>query len=356
MKLFKKVYNSPKAEKLCGRRLNFDEITLLNVLALRQKKNLPVSSAELQDLIRSRKHTYHSILKFFHLRGITEHRTQYVFIAPGHVDNRQRYYFLNPEVLAEVLSKEFPVVKLAKLDLTPIEGLEDNSILSDDVTKAIARNLGKLTLDIQQLKQAAIEMDTFLILRKFISKIKSVKKSKKTGRISHLLLQAGSKALRQFLLINGKKPLDFDMVSAHWQLLAERLAPADTAKVKKWLKTGFYEKVMQGTGLTDRETVKEKIQQVLTNKRIHPIARKIRNFVFAELPSLKPYCESVWKQGKTVQCKLQRMESNLMNGICRILDKQGKWFIPFYDGIWIEEDSLDLLKTLFGYFVFERKN
>lgn len=355
MEIKLKIFNSPEAEKLAGKPLNHLELNVLNILAIRQNKGQFVSSAELQDVIRSRKTTYKEILTSLWSHKIIVNRSGYNFIEPFHKDNRCRYFLLNPLVLKEVLSKAYPVAKAIALDLTPIQGLEDNSIISDDVTAATFRNLEKLTLDISKMENALIEMDTYLILRKFISKIKSVKKSKRTGRITHLLLQAGSKALREFLLINGRKPVDFDMVSAHWQFIAQKLAPEDTAKLTEWLTTGFYERVMVGTGIKNRKIIKGMIQQVLTNKRIHPTARKIRDFIFAELSSLKPYCQSVWKQGNTVQCVLQRMESTLINNICQKLDMQGRWFIPFYDGIWIEEESVELLKHLFWNYKFERK-
>ena len=347
-------YKSATAEELAGRNLTSAEIDLIQILAYCEEKESFISAAELQETFRGRQ-TYNGMLEFFLANRIINRRTNFIFKGVGHQDNRCRRFELNRAVLKEVLSKENPVFKFKNLDLTPIAGLVDNSIISDDVTAATFENLGKLTLDMVGLKTATIEMGTWLVLRRFISGIKSVKKSKKTGRISHILLQAGSKALREFLLINGKKPLDFDMVSAHWQFVAQNLAAQDAAKVNEWLAAGFYETVMAGTGLKDRTQVKKMSQQILTNKRIHPVAAKIRNFVFAELPSLKNYCESVWNTGSTMQCTLQRMESTLINSIGATLAAQGKWFVTFYDGLWIESESLPILEKMMGNYIFEQK-
>lgn len=349
------IYNSPKAEQLANRKLDYAEILLLNILAVYAKEKKRIPAEIMQDVVRSRKHTYTSIIEFFMDRGIIAGRSNFIFINKGNEANRCRHYSLNAAVLTEIAAKTTPIYKGVDLDLSPIDGLSDNSIIEDEVTRATFENLGELTLDLNKLGNAIIELDTYLILRKFVSKIKSVKKSKKTGRISHVLLHAGSKALRQFLLINGKKPLDFDMVSAHWQFVAEYLAPVDASKVHKWLTRGLYETVMEGTGLKDRTTVKKKIQQILTDKPIGRIAAKIKNFVFSELPSLQGYCESVWREGGTVQAHLQRMESNLINSICAKLALKNKWFVPFYDGIWIEADSLNILKGMMEGYIFEQK-
>jgi len=140
--------------------------------------------------------------------------------------------------------------------------------------------------------------------------------------------------------INGQKPLDFDMTAAHWQFILPHLSTVDGMILEDALNSGFYKWIMAGTGLQNRNTVKKMSQQVLTDKEIHPIAKRIKKFLFAELPSLELYCQGIWAKGKTVQCTLQTKESDFVNGVALALIKANKWVVTFYDGFWLDpQDS-----------------
>jgi len=353
-KLNLKLWLSKTAGKLCPGLDGFDYI-VVNYLAQCQIKKKSVSSAVLQDLIRTRGRTYLDIINKLESARIIIRYTGFVHDKENPENNRCRFYFLNYAVLREISAKTAYLTQAKQIDFDKALDVPDNSIINDELTLAILNNLKTLTLNKKKLNNAFIEVDSLVVLRKLVSGIFCVKQSHNTNRISHILLHAGSKAIREFMEINGKKPVDFDMSSAHWQFLLKKVSGTDSLILEEWLNNGFYEAIMTGTGLRNRNLVKKLCQQVITNKEIGNTAKRIQKYIFAELPSLKTYCESVWAKGKTMQGTLQTIESSVINAICRKLNDYGKWFVPFFDGVWIEKESVSLLKTLMGDYLFEQK-
>lgn len=352
------LFSSQLAEKKLRRSLTEDELTVLNYLATKDqgpnKPAKPAESAVMCDLVRGRKATYKEILDLFCAAKIVTFRSNFTFDPANRKDNRCRRILLDRGILQEVKSEK--IKHLKKVRLAPeVFDFEDVTDIKDPETQAVFDNLGKLTLDADALDKAQVSVEGLVIIRKFLAGVRAVKKSPKTGRISHLLLHAGSKAVRQFFKVEGEKPVDVDGKSFHWQLVAENLKGEDRKLLSAMVNTGFYESVMTGTGLTDRDEVKAKCQQVLTNKRIGRTACVIRAWLFDLLPSLKSYCESIWAQGKTVQATLQSIEAKYINRIVSDFTARGLWVIPFYDGLWVQQKDLpELFETAKDY-IFVQK-
>lgn len=349
--------SSQLAQKKLRRELTKHELVILNYLASKDqgaKQALPAESAVMADLIRSRKTTYKEILDLFCAAKIIRHRGKFVFNGKDRAGNKCRRILLDKGILQELKARK--IVSLKKITL-PTDGFDfrDASEVKDPETKAVLDNLSKMTLDLKALEEAHVDIEGLVIIRKFLAGIRNVRKSPRTGRICHLLLHAGSRAVRPFFRINLAKPADVDGKSFHWQLVSEHLSKEDSKKLTAMVNEGFYESVMRGTGIKDRDVVKKKSQQVLTNKSLGRVACKIREYLFSELPSLKTYCEWVWLSGKTVQGTLQALEAEFVNNVVTEFTRLGLWIVPFYDGVWVEQRDVPALFSLAKKYIFVRK-
>jgi hypothetical protein len=347
------LITSRAAEKRLRRQLNKNELLILNYLHSKGGKD-PCESAVMCDMVRSRLQSYKDILDLFCHSRIIKFRGKYHYDKHDFAGNFCRRIALNDDIVADLKAKKNVVKKEVKMSAEAFD-FEDTSLVIDRTTQAVFNNLSKLEIDQEALDKAVVNVEGFIILRKFVAGIRNVKKSNKTGRISHLLLNAGSKQVRSIFRIKGEKPADIDGKSFHWQLIKRHLSINDRVKLDEIIDKGFYESIMAGTGVTDRTLVKRKSQQVLTNKRIHKTAIIIREWLFAQLPSLQSYCKKVWASGRTVQATLQGMEAEYINALVDDFDRMGKWIIPFYDGVWVEQGDAELFLTMAEQYIFEVK-
>jgi hypothetical protein len=352
------LFSSKLAEKKLRRPLKENELIILNYLASKdqgpRKEALPAESAVMCDLVRARTTDYKSILDLFCFAKIIRHKSGFVFDQVDRAGNRCRRILLDQGILQEVKSQKVKVLKKINLKKESFD-FKDVSEVKDKETRAVLENLGRMTLDYAALERAQIGIESLVIVRKFLAGIRNVKKSPRTGRISHLLLHAGSKAVRPFFRIEGECPVDIDGKSFHWQLVAEELDSADRDTLLDMVNTGFYESIMLGTGIEDRDVIKRKSQQVLTNKRLGKQACAIRTWLFEMLPSLKTYCQSIWAKGTTVQATLQTIEAKYINKIVSDFADRGLWIVPFYDGIWVRQQDLETLFDAAKDYIFVQK-
>lgn len=350
-----KISKSKTAAEFLRRDLTKAELVVLNYLALMAHRKNSVKAKDLDDWVRG-KQTYKSILNNFENRGIIVWKSNFIFDPENPKNNRCRRYALYTPIQKEILAAKTTASFKKTVKVEDI--FEDHSQIIDKDTKETLEALNKLTIDNFAVEHSEINVLGYLILKKFINAIRNVRKSPNTGRISHILLNAGSREVRKFFRYNSKKPLEFDGKCFHFQLIQKYLTKRDSANLHHWLTNDFYTQIMKGTGLTDRDEVKKKCQQVLTQKRLGKVANKIRAFLFLNFPSLELFCKSVWAEGGTVQRFLQAAESEFINGVCRYMRKKGYWILSFYDGVWIERDNKAALTDLalaVSSYIFEEK-
>lgn len=375
-----RVYKSTRAEALLGRKLSANEWVLLNYIHNQSKEYRPVETAVMQDLVRSRTTTYKQILDWFHEARIIRVRTGFVFKAPGSPENRCSRYLLDKDVRRELDQKRDCIRKTVNLAVEDLgKNFNDTTKITDDTTRHVLESFNHLSLDENLLKRSVLEVQNVIILRKFLAGVRNVRRSPNTGRISHLLLNSGSRAARKFFRIDGKKPVELDAKNFHFQLLREELGARDYRVLGSWLggwsgfeyayagrdsrgyflecypqgysyfhsfHNDFYGVIMSKTGINDRALVKKLCQQVLTDKKLGKKATKIQTLLFETMPSIKEFCQTHWDQGKTVQAYLQRKESEVLDQIMDVFREYGYPIIPLYDGLLIAPEHEALVQSI----------
>lgn len=177
------------------------------------------------------------------------------------------------------------------------------------------------------------------------------RKGEKSGRISHRLTVANSKACRRKIRVDGEELNNVDTKSLHPSLLACFIKNEE--EKKKWLKlceSDIYVWCAEGNA-DRRKEFKAIFQRAISNKRKSKEAARLIKKIETEFPALFSWIKEQWLSGVPVQRTLQRLEVSIF---IPAFIAAPFWCLPIHDAFLVKESDQEKARNLISNYIFDK--
>lgn len=257
-----------------------------------------------------------------------------IFIAPN----------IRRLIASQPIRKKFIFKKLAILPPDADTTNFDNPICRE-VSKVFKNSI---RVDLEALVQVSLTESELTPLEKVYSGHANAKQTK-TGRTHHTLLHPYTKDKRHLYLIDGEKPVELDIVSAHFAILATKIQDAN--QKAKFLNLfegeGFYINLAAACGIAinGKGAFKGTVQKAMCFKSYKKNCqqKRITDFFDKIAPEIR---QLLMGKDEKPQAIMQRWESDLVNEAFMKCRQMGINLLPMADGFFIKETDCQLIRSI----------